>query len=108
MEDFDYSTLTPGIRKTVKFLREHDFETTDSGDGITNVALGIEHALDIPMVAMVVDRDDLIAESERLLELLRPWMSTKAHIDASYSPIDEAAIILLLDFSDIDFNEMGS
>ncbi len=35
MSGIDLNELDPGIRRTVAFLREHGFDTTDSGDGVS-------------------------------------------------------------------------
>lgn len=54
MDDLDYETLNPGIREVVRLLRGAGFNTTDSGDGITNVAGGMEGAIPFPHVHCVV------------------------------------------------------
>lgn len=61
--------ISPGIREVVRFLREHGFETTDSGDGTSNAGMGC--AIDIPHVHMACEPDALILEAERLATLLR-------------------------------------
>jgi hypothetical protein len=50
IEPLDFSTLNPGIRGIVRLLRALGLNTTDSGDGVTNVAAGMEFALDVPHV----------------------------------------------------------
>jgi len=72
MKDIDYSTLTPGIRNTVKWLREQGFNTTDSGDGVTNIQAGMEGALDIAHVHIVLeDPTQLVPEARRLYYVLQ-------------------------------------
>jgi hypothetical protein len=55
MKKIDYRTINPGVRKLVKYLREAGVNTTDSGDGITNVKAGMEGALTVPHVHCVVE-----------------------------------------------------
>ena len=109
MEDLDPSILTPGIRKTVLWLRENGFETTDSGDGITNVEAGMECALDIPHVIMTVTPLTLVTRARDLCLLVekrgievRPGM-----IQSSYDPADGSAVLALYGISDGDL-ESGS
>lgn len=65
-------SLTPGIRRTVAMLNEHGFHTTDSGDGVTNVAAGMDDALPYPNVAILVTPAAmLIAEALRLHDLIQ-------------------------------------
>lgn len=67
-----YAELDPGIRETVRWLNENGFETTDSGDGKTKFEDGDAPccAMDIPNVAIKVDRERLVAETDRLFALL--------------------------------------
>jgi hypothetical protein len=66
----DLDSLTPGIQKTVVWLRQHGFETTDSGDGVTNVAAGMEEALDYPHVMISVLPESLVEKTSLLLRLI--------------------------------------
>ncbi len=63
--------LNPGIRRTVAWLRSEGFITTDSGDGVTNLAAGMEGALPFPHVFMRVPPDVAHEEARRLLRLLK-------------------------------------
>ena len=49
--------LNPGIRQTVQLLRDHGFETCDSGDGETH-----DRACDRPhgYVVMTIDRHAIV------------------------------------------------
>lgn len=119
---FEEKNLDPGIRKTVCWLRrELWFNTTDSGDGVTKFErlttttdedraeiLDEENgAMECPNVAIVVDPTRLVEESERLHDAVLgriPSLSA-AHeydfqIQASYSPIDQTAVILMLGVDD--------
>jgi hypothetical protein len=59
--------LDPGIRRVVRWLREHGFETTDSGDGVSKWSLIQDgEALDFPHVFMVVRPEEMVAEARRL------------------------------------------
>jgi hypothetical protein len=106
----NFNEINPGIVKLVAMLQAHGFNTTDSGDGVTNVPL-MECVLETPHVFMKVDPDKMIAESNRLYELMRdkanfdqdiemiPPQPTGA-IEVSYSPIDKTAVIALLNLDD--------
>ena len=92
VEPIDYEAIDPGIRDTVRLLREHGFETTDSGDGVTKLGSGWSdtEAMPFPHVACHVTRDTLFAEADRLATvLLIPWS-----IQASYDPRDKSYVLL--------------
>lgn len=81
MGNFDYSQLNPGVRELVKELREkHGFNTTDSGDG-TNLANGMEGAMEERHVYIQVSRESFFEEGERL-QALYP----DGYIEASWWP----------------------
>lgn len=72
-----YDELDAGIRETVRWLFDHGFEPTDSGDGASkftdpgNRFYGLAGALDEPHVFMrVASPADLAAEADRLHGLL--------------------------------------
>jgi hypothetical protein len=90
METLDYTTLTPGIRAVVKLLRDNGFYTTDSGDGVTNVAAGMEGALPVPHVHCFVPRRRMFSETSRLVRLLRDagLRIEMAMIQSVYDPAD--------------------
>ena len=67
----DYDELNPGIRETVRWLTDLGFETTDSGDGVTNRAAGMDCAWDEPMVAMSLSQHDIIEEANRLWRFVK-------------------------------------
>ena len=49
--NIDYDQINPGVRRLVKWLNDEGFETTSSGDGVTNVgAEGMEHLWQVPNV----------------------------------------------------------
>jgi hypothetical protein len=84
--------ISPGVRSAVRWLREHGFETVDSGDG-THYAAGMEGAMPFPHVCMVVEKGDMLAEVERLHDLLGEGHGLS--LEANYSPVDGNAILLL-------------
>jgi glyoxylate carboligase len=97
--------INPGVRRTVAWLRSLGFDTTDSGDGRTNVAAGIEGALEFPHVYIRVQRGaDLVAEAHRLaIALQRRGVCVgpigpddTPCIQATYDPCDGSASIALL------------
>jgi hypothetical protein len=110
MIESDYSTLNPGIRKTVELLQANRFETTDSGDGKTNAAAGMECAMHFPNVAIVIPTAELLVpECRRLHHLLRnhgvrlqsqqmdPWIPS---CQGMYDPATNVAMIVLTGVDD--------
>ncbi len=95
--------LDPGIRKTVEWLNECGFETTDSGDGVSKV--GMECALDVPNVFMEVTPDSMVEEARRLHALLQDrgvdfGQYADASIQASFDPVDGSSILELYGVDD--------
>jgi hypothetical protein len=95
----DPETLTPGIRRLVMALRARGWDTTDSGDGVTNVAAGMEGAMDVPHVVIDIGGDLIPIEASAcaLLDDAKELLTSLdgVHIEASYSPLDGAKIILI-------------
>ncbi len=89
METIDYDQLNPGVQALVKTLREeHGFNTTDSGDG-TNLANGMEGAMEERHVYMQVPPETFFAEGDRL-QLLYP----DGYIEASWWPGSGTCMLL--------------
>lgn len=94
----DPNELSPGIRDLVIWLNSMGFQTTDSGDG-TNFREGMECAVPYPMVAMRTSARHMVQDARRLraalmgrsVDLNRKGIA----IEASYSPIDDVAILVL-------------
>jgi hypothetical protein len=68
VKPIDLEKLNPGIRATVRFLREHGFETCDSGDGVTHE---FECDLPHPYVHIRCDPSKLASETQRLIVLMK-------------------------------------
>lgn len=109
MEHFDYEALAPGIRMTVRWLHSLGFYTTDSGDGSTNQATGMECSeawKGVPMVAIEVpDERHLISSTNWLwtcLEQLfgKGGVPPVVGVEGSYSPQDGYCVILLTGLDD--------
>jgi len=102
MEELDPAILTPGIRKTVLWLREHGFDTTDSGDGVTNVEAGMEDALDIPHVHMVISTRRMVSAARDLYDLLLSRKIAVDHgtIQSTYDPVSGVATLSLYGVDD--------
>jgi hypothetical protein len=107
--DIDINELDPGIRETVRWLRGHSFETVDSGDGVSKAGeYGEGDYLPFPHVAMLCTPETLIYEADRLRDLLEeqgaPMVvvdpETDVHIEASYSPLDGQAVLMLSNVDD--------
>lgn len=91
MTDFDYGQLDPGIRDTVRLLREADFETTDSGDGRTKP---VEERT-MPgrhVVAVLSACEPTKLSADRMAALLGPgWF-----VQATYSPDDGQVVLVAM------------
>lgn len=109
---FDYDSLNPGIRETVRFLRERGYQTCDSGDGVT---AEFECDPGFPYVHMVCAPDDLVEVANRLYALMRPFVDFEREcstaeeqwaaptIEASYHPLGGNAIVSLMNVADKDW-----
>jgi len=102
MRQIDYEELNPGIRRLVKMLRDAGFETTDSGDGKTNVEAGMEGALTVPHVHCIVSSKTMVQEAHRMLLLI-----TDANLDigpgtvqALFDPTDGVAMVSVYGIDD--------
>lgn len=97
LTDEEIEGLSPGIRSVVLELNALGFETSDSGDG-SAFRDGMECAFEEPMVVVVCrDPNKLIRGSIALrdyLRVFRPYMKGVS-VEASYSPIDGIASVLL-------------
>jgi len=102
-----YDELDAGIRETVRWLFDHGFDPTDSGDGVSkftdpsNRYHGLAGALDEPHVFMrVASPAALAAEADRLHVLLEErGVDIPGSLEASYVP-DEPAVLALLGVDD--------
>lgn len=95
--------LDPGIRRTVAWLRERGFETTDSGDGVSKAeAIAEGEALETPHVFIVSTPARMNEEAERLLAALSRFgvVVGSAEIQATYDPSDGSGAILLCGIDD--------
>lgn len=105
---FNPDDLNPGIREVVLWLRKMGHETTDSGDGVTNVAAGMEGALPFPHVFIVGphSHDSLWEQADRLHKFiscaaLEAGVDVSSmYVEANYSTADERAILMLANFDD--------
>ncbi len=88
MSDFDYEQIDPGIRDTVRLLRDAGFETTDSGDGVSKPDMVC--ALDFPHVAAVCAPHLILAEAKRMAEVLE---GTGFVVQATYDPRDVIVVL---------------
>lgn len=107
------SGINPGVRCLVGWLNANGFETTDSGDGVTNLAAGMEGALDYPHVFIKGHPDTLLREARRLAVELHIRFGVKLRpqgadpkipaIQATYDPVDESSVIALTGVDDRTF-----
>lgn len=95
MSPLDIESLNPGIRVTVRRLRELGFDTIDSGDGKTHE---FECDQDMPYVHIRVEPCDMLVEAHRLADAVKHIAG--ATVEASYSPADKVALLHLFGVSD--------
>ena len=107
----DLDAVQPTLHRLVSWLNEHDFRTTDSGDGVTNVEAGMECALDFAHVFIEAgEAPRLVPEADRLKALLEVEGITLddqegPYIEASYRPTDKVPIVALYGLTDADLPE---
>jgi hypothetical protein len=100
--------MSPGITRTVTWLNQQGFKTTDSGDGYSNAGMGCE--LDFPNVTIQCSPYKLVTKARQLMDVLRkqgvevqpinPENPTGPHIEANFDPSDGIAVILLMHVND--------
>lgn len=106
--DSFYETLDAGIRGAVRRLHELNFQTSDSGDGTK--AGTMECALDVPMIAVLIDEpNEIVPSAERIADevrsrglLVAPGPAdlsdlggSEVYIQANYDPSEQIALICL-------------
>lgn len=85
-DSLDLSLLNPGIRRTVALLRANDFETVNSGDGVTHECVCDSP---FPYVTITVEPLALIDEADRLYDLM-----TDLGIEVGYMAEDGSGIAI--------------
>lgn len=105
----NYDELDPGIRETVRWLQNQGFHTVDSGDGISKSETYAEDEyLPFPHVAILTTPSSLVGTANRLRSCLEQAgfsfdsadPSVGPFIEATYSPNDGTAVVLLSNVSD--------
>jgi hypothetical protein len=102
----DIEDVQPRMRRLVSLLRAHGFRTTDSGDGETNPAAGMECALDVPHVVAVVEPASMASEADRCRRVLEDAGAVIGHGDdfadvvVQYSATDGHAILIVSGLTD--------
>lgn len=96
--------IDPSVRGLVVTLRDHGFNTIDSGDGVTPKDCETNP---VPHVIMQVDPSQLVAEADRLVELVASWGLASLNtapdgqgIDACYLPASKRAHLVLWGMTD--------
>ena len=102
--EINFADVQPAMRGVVAWLRQLGFDTTDSGDGVTNVAMGMEGALDIPHVFMLCASEVAFAEADRLWAEVNRKGLTGATVQMSYSPEDRECVLSLFGIDDSQFS----
>jgi len=118
-----WNDLDPGIRDVVRLLHDNGFDTCDSGDGKSKFntegepLLGTcDCAMPFPHVVANCSGALLVAECHRLKDLLRTRGvvveaqgpdGDSTSIQASYDPVSEVGVILLLDLDDARLAAVG-
>lgn len=118
MKPVNYNALDPGIRRTVRWLRDAGFDTIDSGDGVTKAELIAEgYALDVPHVYVRANPDNLAADARSLMDFVRAagFRVSVCHrrdrpitsfvIIATYNAADDTATVCLVGLGDSALGE---
>jgi hypothetical protein len=95
----DYTELDPGIRNVVRFLWNHGYNTTDSGDGVTKGSYGETE----PHVYMTLPSHcDICLEADKLKKLLEAHgtLPEDVRIETTYSPVDGHRLLMLHGLND--------
>ena len=86
---FNYDRLDPGIRDTVRLLREAGFETTDSGDGVSKPPL--PGVIPFPHVVVATVPDRLVPDANRCASVLgMNWT-----VEGTYLPATNTAYLFV-------------
>jgi hypothetical protein len=87
----NYDELDPGIRDTVRRLRDAGFDTTDSGDGVSKPKDWYESGEAMPFlhVAAATSPDVMIAQAHRMQQVL----GSEWTVEANYSTNSKTAIL---------------
>lgn len=108
----NYEELCPGIRRTVQWFNQQGFETTDSGDGVSNQ--GMECASEWPNVVVACHPDKLITTTEDVYKALVDHgvrfpkdsqdptflAANSPLINSGYDPVTKKAYVLVLNIDD--------
>ena len=103
LKKLDLDILDPGVRNMVSWLRLNEFDTTDSGDGVSKSKNDMEGVLDVPhvIIGSLHSVDSLQNEALRLWNLLRKYIVVEpGMIQASYDPADNSYVLSLTDHDD--------
>ncbi len=89
--------IQPAMQEIVDFINEVGYKTTDSGDGFTNAANGMEGTIDVPHVVVKSTKESMISDADSLSVILGErccnWKNFT--IEATYFPFEEVAMILI-------------
>lgn len=101
--------LDPGIRQTVDYLNRCGWKTTDSGDGVSKPH--DEQAIHEPHVVIQLSSPDNMHHEARQVMIALGLEHAKPQdgftIEASYSPFDKFAVILVCGYDDSDLEEFA-
>lgn len=101
--NFDYSVIQPAMRQTVRWLRNMGMNTTDSGDGFTNVEAGMEFALDLPHVFIVTTPLLGYLDANTIWGVMCRYGLDKIEgvlVESTYSPNDKKVVIAVYGVTD--------
>ena len=97
--------VDPGIAPLVNLLKEHGFNSTDSGDGKSKPP---EHrAFDFPHVFVMTQKDVLLSETDRLYQLLQSHGITGFTVEGNYGPADDVSMIMVLGKDEAELAQAG-
>lgn len=98
--------IQPTMVRTVAWVRSLGFETTDSGDGVTNVDAGMEGAMSVPHVVARVPTHALVAYADVMWGAVRVRGLDRrgATVEAVYGPGDGVATVVIYGVTDANLD----
>lgn len=92
--------LNPGIADLVRYLQAQGFDTTDSGDGVTNIGmegmLPFRHVVVPCGAGMLIRRAADLAQAARRYGLdVKPQGEGGWYVQAMYDPVNDSGVLML-------------
>ena len=98
VDNVPYAALDPGIREVVLYLNDHNFVTTDSGDGVSKPPAG--RVFDYPHVAIHGQVYGMVGNARMVLRRLQIGADEGRvppgfAVQLTYDPADDSVVIFV-------------